>query len=154
MAAIDPWDATLEGVTAALGRFTAGPDGEVRVGSAAGWNVAFQAHRRTVSIAIWYAGAAPGPRLDDYRLVLLYGLDFHPAHDDPRTNVLRKTLTIQEGWTWDEQTLREVVLETLGLLRHVLGVPAEPPLTLFEEAPRAGPVRSLTRGKLPARRKR
>ncbi len=154
MAAIDPWDATLEGVTASLCRFTTGPDGEVRVQSPAGWNVAFQARRRTVAIAIWYAGAPPGPRLDDYRLVLLYGLDFHPAHDDPRSNVLRKTLTTREGWSWDEQTLREVVLETLGLLRHILGVPEDQSLKLLEEVASAGPVRSLARGKLPARRKR
>ena len=87
--------------------------------------------------------------LNDYQLVLLYNTSFFaPAVAHPRT--FEKTLNLQEGYTWDEQTLRELVLELLGLFRLVLGVPVES-LSAAESA-RPEP-RGIPRPRLPKRRR-
>ncbi len=125
MALTDPWDEHLETLTGGLGALTAGArSGRFRLHSAPGWSAEFRAGQRSITIGLQWA-APPAPRLTDYQLVLLYGLGFHAPGQPPHPVTFSKVLSLHEGYHWDEQTLREIVLETLGILRHCLGAAAE-----------------------------
>lgn len=126
MAAIDPWDGDLEAITAALVAGAAGQrTGVVRATADNGWRADFSATRRSVTVIL-----APVPDVTlppapgDYQLALIYGLDYQAVDDAPDHRSFAKTLTLREGFRWDEESLREIVLEGLGLLRHALGASA------------------------------
>lgn len=120
MAATDAWDTHLEDTTEALGAMLAGPvRGHVRLLSADGWTAEFRGHGRSVTAAFSHPqGAEVAP--DDYRLAVLYGCEFSPAGDEGRPTGFVKTLSVREGFAWDEEMLREFVLEALGLFRFIL----------------------------------
>jgi hypothetical protein len=151
VARVDRWDDHLEAATTRLEELTSGRrSGRVFVAQPEGWRAELRGQKRTVWTQVtWQGDPAALPHLDDYRLVLAYGLSFH-SPDHGRPSSFTKQLTIQEGHHWDEQTLREVVLELLGLMRHVLGVPEETPLE-FDDQTRSGP--SLPLGKMAHRRR-
>jgi hypothetical protein len=120
VAEVDPWDVHLEAVTAALNAVTGGSrGGVVSVHGARGWRAEFRASRRSVTALLGPTNDA-APSLSDYRLAILYGLQFEPLGEPPPTS-FAKTLTVQEGYRWDEQMIREVVLEAIAALRLVLG---------------------------------
>lgn len=149
MAALDPWDEQLESATALLDQLTGGGrSGRIFIHAPCDWRVEIRGSTRTVRIQAAYTGGRPD--LDDYRLVVIYALGYHgpPAETHPAT--FTKQLSLHEGHHWDEQTLREIVLEALGLLRHVLGVPASADLRLDDQT---RPAPGLALGRLPKRRR-
>jgi hypothetical protein len=146
VAAIDPWDGHLEALTSRLVYLTGGSGrGSVVLLAAPACRMELSGNPRAVSVQL---AGPPTPSLDDYRLALLYGLGLHPVGDEGRPAAFAKTLTLHEGFAWDEQTLREIVLEGLAALRIILG--AEDPLAATIEE-KAAPPRPLP---LPRRRKK
>jgi hypothetical protein len=126
VAAIDPWDGDLETITAALVAGAAGHrTGVIRATADNGWRADFSATRRSVTVLLAPApGAPPPPAPGDYQLALIYGLDYQAVDDAPPPRSFAKTLSLREGFRWDEESLREIALEGLGLLRHALGASA------------------------------
>ncbi|MGD9934843.1 MAG: hypothetical protein AB7T37_14175 [Dehalococcoidia bacterium] len=124
MAAVDAWDVHLEAITAALcARFDGKARGRVNLETTAGWGAEFYARGRTVSASLRHrdgVGNMPG----DYALAVIYGCDYSPMGDEARPSGFAKSLTVREGFGWDEQMLRDLVLEVLGLLRYALGAGA------------------------------
>ena len=120
----DAWDSHLEAVTTALSSALDGrTTGRVTLESVTGWTAEFRAHGRTVTTSFRHrtgASAVTG----DYIRAVLYGCDFSPIGDEGRPSGFVKSLTVREGFGWDEQMLRELVLEALGLYRYVLGAGA------------------------------
>ncbi len=146
----DSWDDLLEGATGLLDGLTGGSrSGRVAIRTEHGWVVDFRASGRAVSTQ----GAIPGdtlPRpLNDYQLAVLYGGGYRPTGNEGRPTGFVKTLTLGDGFRWDEQTLREIVLEALGILRFVLGAGDAAEASL-ENATRAPSI--LPRPKLRRRR--
>jgi hypothetical protein len=140
----DAWDALLERLTETLVELTAGrKTGFVTVRAAQGWLARVAATKRTVSVQV-EADPATGMQvpLDDYQRVLLFGLEYQPFREWPPADSYAKSLTIKEGYEWDEQTLREIALEALGILRYVLGIADAGGIELSENlrAPRAAAV--------------
>ncbi|MFN0146590.1 MAG: hypothetical protein ACKVT1_08775 [Dehalococcoidia bacterium] len=151
MAAIDPWDEHLEAATGLLDGLTGGGrGGRLFIQAPGDWHLEMRGTKRTVWVQV--AGGAGQHLVDDYRLVLVYSLGYHAPPGEAHPTTFTKQLSLQEGYNWDEQTLREIVLEALGLLRHVFSVPASARLQLDDQTrPAAG--LSLARGKLPRRRR-
>lgn len=126
MAVIDPWDADLEAITAALVAGAAGGrSGVVRAIGDSGWRADFSATPRSLTILL---APQPGPGLPpapgDYQLAIIYGLDYQAVDTRAPSRSFAKTLSLREGFRWDEESLREAALEGLGLLRHVFGAAA------------------------------
>jgi hypothetical protein len=153
VAGVDSWDDHLEAATVRLEDLTSGRrSGRLFIAQAEGWRAEIRGQKRSVWMQVtWQGDPAALPQLDDYRLVLAYGLSFHTP-DPGRPSSFTKQLNIQEGYKWEEQTLREVVLELLGLMRHVLGVGVETTLA-FDDQTRTGPSLSLAREKMTRRRR-
>ena len=154
MGAVDPWDTHLESATAALERLTSGSrSGRLLIREPGGWQAEIRGAKQTVRVQISsQAGQARALRLDDYRLVVAYGLGYHPPPGDSQAGTFTKQLSLHEGYHWDEQTLREIVLEVLGLLRHVMGVPPDAALAV-EDASRQASTLAFSRGTLPRRKR-
>lgn len=130
VAAIDPWDDTLEALTAALVAMSErGQPGPAAAGERSGWRVELRANRRQVQVDFLHDTPPP---LDDYRAVILYGLSYH-APEDGRDPAYRKVMSVHEGYRWTEEMLRETALEALGLLRHVFGLQQMHVLALPQE---------------------
>ena len=121
VAQLDLWDSHLEDITEALSiSLDRGARGHVALETAVGWRAEFRAHGRTVSASLRHrdgAGGMPG----DFARAVIYGCDYSPIGDEGRPDGFAKSLTVREGFGWDEQMLRELVLEVLGLVRHTLG---------------------------------
>jgi hypothetical protein len=139
LAQIDPWDGHLEAVTEKLEAMTSGRvRGRVVLVQRDGWIVEFRGAGRSLTIQYSHAGGAdamPG----DYAKAIIYGCDYHPLGNEGRPVAIGKTLTLREGFKWDEQGVREVVLEALGLLRYTLGV-GSPDEMEFQDHTRQGPI--------------
>lgn len=148
MGEAESWDELLETATTALDRLASGRSGEFWLRSGT-WHARLRATRKTVNTHIQFGGAAPGIRLNDYQLVLLYGVNY-TSSAGAYPSAFAKTLSLQDGYQWDEQSLREVVLEVLGLLRYALAVPADGLST--QDVSRDDP-RGLARARLPKRRR-
>ena len=148
MGETEGWDALLESLTASMVGFTGGKHGEAFLRSP-GWQARFRANRRTVIAELSSGQAGPNPRLNDYQLVFLYAVDY-TTPDPGRPHTFHKNLTLKEGYQWDEQTLREFVLECLGLFRYVFA--CDSGSLAFEETSRTV-VPNLPRPRLPRRRK-
>jgi hypothetical protein len=143
MSDITAWDQILEEATPILEQLTSGKlRGRVLLQTESGWGAEIGAHGRTVSLQF----ARPGGtvQLDDYQLVLIYGCDFRPLGDEGRPKGWAKVLNLQEGYHWDEQTLRETVLELLGIFRHVLGIDGSTARMVDATRVHAGPLRIAT----------
>ena len=119
MAELEAWDHVLERATATLVGLTGGRSGAAVLRSAA-WEARFRADRRSVTVQLNSPSRMQPPRLNDYQLVLIYAADYE-VPDGASPAFFAKTLTLHEGFQWDEQSLREVVLEVLGIFRYVLG---------------------------------
>lgn len=115
----EAWDALLERLTAQLAGFASGRGGTGALESPT-WTAHVQADRRSVAVRLQLA-ADNQERLDDYQLVLIYSAGYDPGRGYPPVSFSRG-MTLREGFQWDEQSLREVVLELLGIFRHVLKV--------------------------------
>lgn len=135
MGETEAWDEHLEAGTAALDRLASGRSGEFWFRSST-WHARLRGTRKTVNIHLQFGGEAQGVRLNDYQLVLLYGVNY-TSSSGAYPSAFAKTLSLQEGYQWDEQTLREIVLELLGLLRYGLGVEAA--AITFQDVSRDGP---------------
>ncbi len=120
MAESDAWDSHLEAITTALGAMLDGKArGPARLESETGWSAEFRAHGRTVSTSLRHRDGTEGMP-GDYARAVLYGCDFSPIGDEGRPAGFVKSMTVREGFGWDEQMLRELVLEVLGLFRFTL----------------------------------
>ena len=75
MGEAESWDELLETATTALDRLASGRSGEFWLRSGT-WHARLRATRKTVNTHIQFGGAAPGIRLNDYQLVLLYGVNY------------------------------------------------------------------------------
>ncbi|OAI43765.1 hypothetical protein AYO38_02520 [bacterium SCGC AG-212-C10] len=144
VATIDLWDEQLEAMTANLVAMAEGRGTPCGVRTDNGWRVVIGANKSSATIELT-ADAAADPGLDDYELVVIYGLSFHVPKPWPATPTFRKRLTLQDGYSWEEQTLREVVLETLGLVRHVLHATTLELLPAGSVAVSRGPKRPFRR---------
>jgi hypothetical protein len=123
VATLDPWDTILEGATALLDGLTGGSrSGRVVLRTARGWLAEFRSSGRTLTVQLSAPDTDLPSLLGDYHLALIYGAGFRPLGDEGRPRGFGKSLSLHEGFRWDEQTLREVVLETIGVLRFVFGV--------------------------------
>ena len=104
----DPWDVHLEALTAGLSGLAEGArTGKYRLTTASSWFAEFRASGRSVHIGFQWNGPTP-PVLSDYQLVVIYGLGFHAPGQPARPVAFAKTLTLHEGFHWDDQTLREL----------------------------------------------
>ena len=147
MAITDPWDIHLEDTTDALGAMLVGAvRGHVRLLSPNGWTAELRGHGRSVTTSFSHPEGAEGIP-DDYRLAVIYGCDFSPVGDEGRPTGFVKTLSVREGYGWDEEMLREFVLESLGLFRIALDA-GDAPDVRFEATMRDAPARpaGLRRG--------
>lgn len=133
MALLDPWDPVLEALTLRLVDITSGHVAR-SCGVAwddGGWRLRFKAHRRGMEVALGARRRLDDDELpSDYQLGLVYGLGFAESDGDAARPEYIRGLQLREGGRWDEQTIREVVLESLGLLRYVLGCPGPDALSL------------------------
>lgn len=121
MAEVDPWDTHLEAITGALAAILErGERGHCGLRAESGWTADLRAHGRSVTVSLRHPSgheAMPG----DYARAVVYGCDYSPIGDEGRPAGFIKTLTVRDGFGWDEQMLRELVLEALGLYGLVLG---------------------------------
>jgi len=141
----DAWDDALERVTAALVTLGGGQAAGSATVHAATWAAEFRMTKRTVTVYLAPNATPPDRALSDYELAIVYGLQFHALREwPPPASAFAKAMSIDEGYRWDEQMLREVVLEALGALRHVLSPDpaAEPSLDvdIKAQAPRMASV--------------
>jgi hypothetical protein len=113
--------------------------------------VAFRGAGRSVTAQFAHADGTP-PVPGDYALAVIYGCDFQPIGDEGRPSGFGKTLTYREGYSWDEQAVREVVLEAIGILRYVLGV-HDASAVIFEDQSHMGPL-AAARSSVQRRKKR
>lgn len=152
MAEIDPWDRHLEAVTQKLDEMTHGKlRGRVTLQQDDGWIAEFRGAGRSLTVQVGHpAGHAAMP--GDYGRAVIYGCDFIPIGNEGKPAAFGKTLTLREGYSWDEQAIREVVLETLGIIRYVLGVSRADDMTFYDHS-RQGPV-SLARQTVQRRKRR
>ncbi len=145
-----PWDNVLEGATLLVERLTQGhARGRVIVRTAEGWVAELTGAGRKISLQFARPGAPV--LLGDYQLVLIYGCDYEPIGDEGRPKGWGKTLSLREGFHWDEQSLRETVLELLGVFRYVLGA-AGAGVSLEDATRPAGVPLPIGRGRLRKKR--
>ena len=123
MAQLDPWDVHLEAVTQKLDQLIGGRlRGRVALIQAGGWSLEFRGSGRTLTVQLGNAmgvDAVPG----DYARAIIYGCGFYPLGNEGRPDGFGKSLSMREGSRWDEESIREQVLEAIGILRYALGVP-------------------------------
>ncbi len=152
MAEIDPWDGHLEAITAKLEQMTSGRlRGRLVLSQSGGWTTEFRGAGRSITVQFGHAkGAAAAP--GDYGLAIIYGCDFSPLGNEGKPIGFGKTLTVREGYGWDEQTIREVVLEGIGILRYILGV-HDAASVVYEDHSRQGAV-AMARQTVQRRKKR
>jgi len=153
MAELEAWDAHLEDITGALGAMLGDTvRGHATLSATGGWTAGFRAHGRSVTASLRHrdgASAAPG----DYALALLYGCDYSSVADEGRPAGFAKTLTVRDGFGWDEQMLREFVLEVLGLFRFALGNPDATNARFDATLAEASPSAPRKRRSIPGRKK-
>jgi len=139
VAAIDPWDVHLEAVTSRLDQMTSGRvRGHVALRQDSGWIVEFRGAGRSLTVQFGHPrGAAAMP--NDYGRAVIYGCDYSPVGNEGQPSGFGKTMTLREGFRWDEQSIREVALEAIGVLRFLLEVPDATQVT-FADATRQGPI--------------
>jgi hypothetical protein len=133
VALLDPWDPVLEAVTLRLAEVTAGhlARGCAITWDDGGWQLRFRGHRKALDSGIAAtADLGTDEPLSDYQLSIIYGLGFGAVGSEPRRPDFVRGLKLREGGRWDEQTLREVVLESLAILHYVLGCPGPAALSL------------------------
>ena len=153
MATASPWDLHLEPVTQSLARFTAGgAAGRATLAANDGWQVQFRGSRKSVSVQI--ARPQSSAPLDDYELVILYGLEYDAPGTPANPLLFAKTLSIRDGFGWDEQTLREVVLEALGILAVVFRLTNADAFAFSETTEPRRVLPNVARPKVPGRRRR
>jgi hypothetical protein len=122
LAAFDPWDTHLETITAKLDQMTDGKvRGRVVLLQEDGWIVEFRGAGRSITVQFGHPGL-PDVMPGDYGRAIIYGCDYQPLGNEGRPVGFGKTLTLREGFKWDEEGIREVVLEAVGVLRYVLKV--------------------------------
>jgi hypothetical protein len=145
VAALDPWDDILEAATGALNGLVGGSrTGSFRL-SAPAWDVEMRAHRRDV--VVQFVAKSPPVQLDDYRLAVLYGCSLRPLGDLGSLRGFGKSLQVKAPHTWDEQMLREVVLEAVGLLRYILGAEDRSTVSASDNTRAVSPLLARARGR-------
>jgi hypothetical protein len=152
LADADPWDPHLEAITEKIEQMTSGRlRGRMGLAQDGGWVVEFRGAGRSVTVQLSYGLGVAMP-LGDYALAVVYGCGYQPIGDEGRPAGFGKTLTYREGYSWDEQNVREVVLEAIGIVRYVFGVSDAAAMTLLDHS-RQGPV-AAARSTVQRRRKK
>lgn len=129
MALFDPWDPVLEAITLRLTEITSGQITRSCHVSCerAGWDLRFRGSRGGLETIVRPLARGSAAALSDYQLAIIYGLNFTDGDDD---GALNRRLRLRDGGRWSEQTLREIVLETLAIARFVLGCASPDDLAL------------------------
>lgn len=117
-----PWDSAVEQLTALANAMSDGRGGRGVLVAGDAWRMEVRATRKDIAVVIRPRAPGARPRLDDYQLVLIYGCGYQPLGAEGQPEGFAKSLGLKPGFQWDEQTLREVLLEAVALHRHVLGV--------------------------------
>jgi hypothetical protein len=152
VAEIDPWDTHLEAVTARLDELTAGTvRGRVALVQPGGWTLDCRGAGRAITFQFGHP-AGPEAMPGDYGRAVIYGCSYSPLGNEGRPSGFGKTLSVREGFRWDEESIREQVLEAIGILRYVLGV-SDPASVEFQDHTRQGPV-AAARATVQRRKKR
>src|SRR5687767_3495053 len=101
MAYVDAWDGTLEALTANLVAMAEGRGKPTGFRTDNGWLCAMAVAKQKTTVEL----SAPDPAdpgLDDYEVVLVYNLSFTVPKPWPALPTFRKTLTLHEGYAWEE----------------------------------------------------
>lgn len=116
------WETVVEDLTGLLVRMTAGEKGVDGVVVTAGEAyVAFAGDEETLMMQAPSNDFLPDDEeLNDFQLMLVFGLGYEFDPESEEAENFSKELELDEP-VWDEQTLREVALEAVGMLRYVYG---------------------------------
>jgi hypothetical protein len=117
---VKTWDSVVEELTGMLVRMTSGEKGiEGVVVTAGEAYVAFAGDDETLMMQTPSNDFLPDTeQLDDFQQMLIFGLGYEYDMESEEPENFAKELELDEPG-WEEQTLREVALEAVGMLRYV-----------------------------------
>jgi hypothetical protein len=152
VAQIDPWDPHLEAVTERLDRMTSGKlRGRVALVHPESWTLDCRGAGRSLTFQFAHASGTAF-ELDDYARAVVYSGGWQPLGNEGRPIGFGKTLSLRDGFHWDEESIREQVLEAIGVMRYLLAVP-DPASVEFQDHSRQGPI-AVAKSSVQRRRKR
>lgn len=112
-------DAQLEPLTQALVQLTNDPSGATEVRVTAGEvDAIFDGDPSFLTILLT-GPPAGADGLWDAQLLILTAIGYEPSEEFDATGDLALELDLDEGDSWDEQSLRELSAQTLGILYYV-----------------------------------